>query len=178
MRASEVWANYETAMNKRRPGSALSWERFRSYILQADVVHYAHAGSFVFGQMQDGIFFPSHFAPKGPKSAVELLKLLRSRAVCFAVTDDLSSMLQRLGYKRLPLTVSCDFRGAKVQKVILVSSLRIAPKVAVLILRERFANSEVKRSLESVKSALKRARHNFEIRRAPVIDEDALYKEV
>ena len=179
MKASEIWRNYMTAMDKRRPGSALSWEHFRSYILSPSVVYHSHGGSFIFGQVQDGIFFPSHFAPKGPKSAVELLKLMRSKAVCFAVTEDLSSMLQRLGYKRLPLRVSCDFRGTKVQKVILVSSLRIAPKVAILILKERFAQSGLKRFSERLSLVLFRISHiSLKREQFVSIDEDALYKEV
>jgi len=161
-----LWRQYAVAMSRRRPDSVLPMDNLRSYLRRPDVAIIGHDGSFIIGQMSGGVYHPTHFAPRGPKSSVELLRNLRSKPVLWAVTPDLAGMLRRLGYK--PAGVArCDFRGKKMTKIILVSSYRVLwletkPKLegALNVLRGRYLR---------MRSMLRTGKNEC------VIDEDALY---
>lgn len=60
--------------------------------------------SFLIGQQgESGIFKPSHFAPETNRGGVELIKQAynSSNPVLFAVTNDLSPMLSKIGYTKI-----------------------------------------------------------------------------
>lgn len=117
-----AWANYRAAMDKRRPGSALDREAFESYV-EGGAAVVAYGETYVIGQMDRGIFTPTHFSPAGLKAGIDAVKALREyRNVAFAVTPDLYAMLVRLGYHGVPGRLTRVFRGAAVEKKLAVSS--------------------------------------------------------
>lgn len=118
-----AWENYAKAMSKRRPDSVLPYERFENYVLGAGTFVASNGNNAIIGQMNNGVFCPSHFAPYGLKGGIDLIKMLRKDNVIFAVTEDLGDMLKRLGYKFLFETKAC-FRDEEVEKVVYVSSYK------------------------------------------------------
>lgn len=118
---SSTAKNYRASMNKRRPGSALSQNRFGWYVRHQCVVYASQKGSAIIGQWQNDTIMVSHFAPVGQRDGVELLKKLaadRGVKALFAVTDDMVGMLERLGFKNLQHTEIMYFRGEEVLKYI------------------------------------------------------------
>ena len=118
-----AWENYAKAMSKRRPDSVLPYERFENYVLGAGTFVASNGNNAIIGQMNNGVFCPSHFAPYGLKGGIDLIKMLRKDNVIFAVTEDLGDMLKRLGYKFLFEAKAC-FRDEEVEKVVYVSSYK------------------------------------------------------
>lgn len=123
---SKAWRFYRDAMNRRRPGAALEHNRFGRYARKCSV--YCHGQSAVFGQIQEWegheIFCVSHQAPSSHREGVELLKKLAKDhhvKAALAVTSDLVSMLERIGFRNTGLTEDCDFRGFSVKKIILTN---------------------------------------------------------
>lgn len=122
--ASEVWRRYRDAMVSKRPGSALTQNRFGWYVRHRCVVYTSQKGSAIFGQVdQDGVLMVSHHAPISKRDGVELLKKLAKDdlKVVFAVTNDMVTMLERLGFKNCNHVINTDFRGICVKKHILTN---------------------------------------------------------
>ena len=118
-----MWENYAKAMAKRRPESVLEFERFQNYVLQSTTYIVSSGNNAIVGQMNNGVFCPSHFSPAGRKGGIDLIKELRKENVIFAVTPDLGAMLKKLGYKFVFTTKAC-FRGEEVEKEIFASSYK------------------------------------------------------
>ena len=118
-----MWENYAKAMAKRRPESVLEFERFQNYVLQSTTYIVSSGNNAIVGQMNNGVFCPSHFSPAGLKGGIDLIKELRKENVIFAVTPDLGAMLKKLGYKFVFTTKAC-FRGEEVEKEIFASSYK------------------------------------------------------
>ena len=118
-----AWENYAKAMAKRRPDSVLPYERFENYVLRGDTFVVNKGDNAIIGQMNNGVFCPSHFAPWGLKGGIDLIKELRKDNVIFVVTEDLGDMLKKLGYKFLFRTKAC-FREEEVEKVVYASSCK------------------------------------------------------
>lgn len=179
----QLWSQYAAAMARRRPDSVLEYGRFVSYLRRPGTVVIGRAGSFIIGQVEDGVFRPTHFAPLGPKSAVELLRgLPRRRRVAWAVTPDLVPMLAKLGYKVVPFSRHyVEWRGQREVKYCLVDKWSTLAVIAFGNIR-----SAVSKAAEAVKIAAHRAVRNYGWRvrsvigkvGEPIVDEDALYKEV
>lgn len=118
-----IWQQYKNAMERRRPGSVLSLDRFVNHLLNNSYI-FQYNDSYILGQFYRGLFVPSHFAPKNIREGYEALKELKQYDnVAFAVTKDLEPMLKKLGYRSLPLSITRQFRGDDVEKSLLVSSL-------------------------------------------------------
>ena len=116
---SSTAKNYRASMDKRRPGSALSQNRFGWYLRHRCMVYASQKGSAIVGQWRNETLMVSHFAPVGQRDGVELLKKLaadKSVKALFAVTEDMVGMLERLGFKNLQHTENMDFRGQIVLK--------------------------------------------------------------
>ena len=118
-----MWENYAKAMAKRRPESVLEFERFQNYVLQSTTYIVSSGNNAIVGQMNNGVFCPSHFSPAGLKGGIDLIKELRKENVISAVTPDLGAMLKKLGYKFVFTTKAC-FRGEEVEKEIFASSYK------------------------------------------------------
>jgi hypothetical protein len=178
-----LWRQYAAAMSRRRQDSVLECGRFLDYLRRPGTVIIGRAGSFVIGQVVAGVFRPTHFAPLGPKSAVELLKgLPKRRRVAWAVTPDLVPMLVELGYKVVPFSRhNVEWHGQKEIKYCLVDKWSTLAVIGFGNLR-----SVVLKAAEAVKLAAHRAVRNYWWRvrvlvckdKTMLIDEDALYKEV
>lgn len=167
---SAVYRQYAAAMARRRPESVLEYGRFRSYILRSDVSIVGSKGSYLVGKIDHTIFHPTHFAPLGPKSSVDLLKKLRSHyRVLWAVTPDLVTMLTRLGY--IPFGVMLyNFRGRRTLKVLLAD--RISTPIVLIYYKALSNLSKAINHIISLISRLKLMKHA----ELP-IDLDSFYKE-
>lgn len=132
-KAGFIHSNYEKAMNRKREGSALDFDSFYNYITQDHVHNFQFGESFVFGSYENGIFFPSHFAPKNLKEGVELIKELYKYNVVLFVPEDLSKMAESIGFWKIATNIPTDFRGKKVMKNVLVSNRYIIPKLKQML---------------------------------------------
>jgi hypothetical protein len=117
---AETWKNYKAAMSARRPGSELNHNGFGYYVRRRCVVYSSLKGSAIIGQInEEGMLLVSHHAPSSRKDGVELLRKLnldRSVKAVLAVTEDLVSMLEKLGFINQHQTMVSDFRGHNVEK--------------------------------------------------------------
>lgn len=118
----DIHGNYEKAMNRRRSGSALDFDRFLNYLENEDVRSFRIGNSYVLGKVIDGIFFPSHFAPESLKEGVKLLKLLAKEKTALLITDDLVDMAMRCGFKFVQENIPTFFRDEIHSKTLLISS--------------------------------------------------------
>ncbi len=119
---ADIHKQYRSSMNKRRPGTALSQNRFGVYVRRRCAIYASQKGSAIIGQWQNDTLCVSHFAPAGQRDVTELLKKLAKDAsvkAFFAVTEDMVSMLERLGFKNLQYTEDMEFRGMVVKKFFL-----------------------------------------------------------
>lgn len=119
-----IWEQYCRSMEKRRPGTYLKSDKFKSYLEDTYVYYYKYRNSYVIGQYQGKLFIPTHFAPAGLREGIESIKKMKEYDnVAFVVTPDLSDMLKKLNYKVLPISVMREFRGVEVEKSIVVSNI-------------------------------------------------------
>jgi len=118
---SSAWSRYRRSMDKRRAGSTLGQNSFGHHCRRSE--GFIFGDSCVFGETRNGYFVPSHFCPASKREGVEMLKALRAHGqkVAFAVTSDMVSMLEKLGYKNMNQTVAAYFRGEMVEKYILTN---------------------------------------------------------
>jgi hypothetical protein len=178
----KIWSQYAAAMATRRPDSVLEYGRFIAYLRRPGTVIIGRAGSFIVGQVDSGVFVPSHFAPLGPKSAVELLRgLPRRRHVAWAVTTDLVPMLVRLGYRVVPFSRHfVEWHGQKEIKYCLVDKWSTLAVIGYGNLR-----SVVLKAAEAVKLTAHRAVMNLKgliqtmvSKEDDPIDVDELYRRI
>ena len=130
---ARIWQQYALAMKRRRPEGVLPLYPWLRYTMCSQVEGYTLGSSFVFGARRNGIFIPTHFAPKTDREGYLLVKALKGEKVAFFVTPDLGKMLKKLGYKKLPCQVKATFRGETVKKEIYVSSWKVVPTILSLI---------------------------------------------
>lgn len=134
--AVAAWENYAQAMERRRPGTALELNNFLYHVgHHADLLVETKTGGKVFGSYQDGVFYPSHFAPANLRDGVELIRLLAREDTILAVPEDLARQAERLGFTRASLKLPMHFRGSECTKVVLYSS-KAALKGAALSLTD------------------------------------------
>jgi hypothetical protein len=139
-RIYDIWNQYANAMAKRRPDSVLPIERFEYYIMNYAGM-FKYKDSYIFGRKINDFFIPSHFAPKSMKEGVEMLKDLKKYDnIIFVVTEDLASMLKKLGYKQLPHTVKKNFNNVLTDKKILISSFKHIQRLVKLMLTYLMGN--------------------------------------
>lgn len=157
-----MWENYAKAMAKRRPESVLEFERFQNYVLQSTTYIVSSGNNAIVGQMNNGVFCPSHFSPAGLKGGIDLIKELRKENVIFAVTPDLGAMLKKLGYKFVFTTKAC-FRGEEVEKEIFASSYKtVAVYFFNKLLNEVYL--KVRKPLKKLSYKIRRAVSSFKVK--------------
>ena len=157
-----MWENYAKAMAKRRPESVLEFERFQNYVLQSTTYIVSSGNNAIVGQMNNGVFCPSHFSPAGLKGGIDLIKELRKENVIFAVTPDLGAMLKKLGYKFVFTTKAC-FRGEEVEKEIFASSYKtVAVYFFNKLLNEVYL--KVRKPLKKLSYKIRRANSSFKVK--------------
>lgn len=118
--SSSIWKQYLKSMNIRREGSSLEHNAFGRYLKKSTILTYKN--SFLIGQLKDGAFCVSHYAPSSRREGVELLKHAASlqKKVVFAVTGDIAPMLQKLGFRPAG-KCSSWFRGEQVEKHLFIN---------------------------------------------------------
>jgi hypothetical protein len=126
-----MWLNYKNAMERNRPNSSLSLDRFANYLNSGRVLLFENNGSFIIGNYANGFFKPSHFAPKNIREGVEIIKeLIKYDNIIFAVTDDLKGMLDKLGaYSNEKLVIPMIFREMLVTKHVVLTNPYIMAQI-------------------------------------------------
>ena len=173
-----MWENYAKAMAKRRPESVLEFERFQNYVLQSTTYIVSSGNNAIVGQMNNGVFCPSHFSPAGLKGGIDLIKELRKENVIFAVTPDLGAMLKKLGYKFVFTTKAC-FRGEEVEKEIFASSYKtVAVYFFNKLLNEVYL--KVRKPLKKLSYKIRRAVSSFKVEKETgeeiLVDDYSIYR--
>jgi len=119
----DIWQNYKKAMEKRRPDSYLEYDKFE-YYLETSASVYKYKNSYVIGQYDGNLFIPTHFSPAGLKEGIDIIKSMKKYDnIVFIVTKDLKDMLNKMGFKTLPVTIIRQFRGVDVEKSIVYSNI-------------------------------------------------------
>ena len=121
----KVWLNYRKAMSRNKPDSVLWCYNFLAWITNPICYYFEFKGNYVFGVVNKGLFTPSHFAPTNLTGGVALIKEIKNYDnVVFAVTDDLSKQLIKIGFKTIPFsTHKTIFRDQEVKKTLLGSNI-------------------------------------------------------
>lgn len=120
----EIWTAYADSMKKRQPDSVLPLLSFTKYIVYSGfpVYIFDHNDSYIIGQLREGRFRVSHFAPSSLREGVAALKeLLKFDNIVIAVTEDLKPMLIKLGGLYSGIVIPTFFRGEYVQKHIIAT---------------------------------------------------------
>lgn len=88
-------------------------------------------GNYVFGQHDNNVFLPTHFAPKSKLGGLSIMKDMKNYDnIVMAVTKDLSGLLQKAGYSAIKENVPVSFRDGEAIKDILVSNKLRTPVLA------------------------------------------------
>lgn len=115
---------YDLAMSKRRPDSSLNYDSFVSHFnwglyQNTCFIFGNYKLGFILGNIRDGFYIPSHFAPRTMKSGVKLLKKFSEENVVMFITDDLSKTISKMKeYHNTGVTINCFFRNELVTKYI------------------------------------------------------------
>ena len=127
----KMWFNYKNAMERNRPDSALSLDRFANYLNSGTLLLFENNESYIIGKYSNGFFKPSHFAPKSIREGIEIIKeLIKYDNIVFTVTDDLKDMLDKLGaYSNDNLVISMIFRDMLVKKHVVLTNPYIMAQV-------------------------------------------------
>lgn len=136
--AYRVWQNYYNAMTSRKGKKALKFFTWLNFVCFGKfghkIVAYEVDGSYLFGLWILNHFLAVYFAPVGFAGMAKLLKgICQYNNIIFAVTQDLSPMLERLGVPKSSKTHDAPWRGKMVTKDIFGTS-RMAIKVGYGIL--------------------------------------------
>ncbi len=138
-----IYNNYKEAIT-RRGREALHEQSFSDHFFEGGSrdkigVFGSEKDGYILGSEVDDIFVPTHFAPEGLKSGYRLLKdLLDSdKPTALFLTDDLVATLRKMdGWIVLPFKMKMKFRGAEVEKQMVVSHLEAVPKLLVHALKK------------------------------------------
>lgn len=118
---SGIWRQYKNSMSRRRPESVLFHNAFGRYARRAWALVLVENGkqSFLLGSWEKDMFFASHFCPATQRHGLRLLQAVKAwdQQAVFAVTEDLASMMEKLGFLRVGECMA-PFRGQLVKKVV------------------------------------------------------------
>jgi TP901 family phage tail tape measure protein len=118
----KLFAQYATAMYNPKAGKTpIGINLFANKAFHSSYVE--KEGNYVFGQHDNNVFLPTHFAPKSKMGGLSIMKDLKKYDnVVMAITKDLSPLLQKAGFAALKENVPVSFRGGEAMKDILVSN--------------------------------------------------------
>ena len=118
----KLFAQYATAMYNPKAGKTpVGINLFANKAFHSSFVE--KEGNYVFGQHDNNVFLPTHFAPKSKMGGLSIMKDLKKYDnVVMAITKDLSPLLQKAGFAALKENVPVSFRGGEAMKDILVSN--------------------------------------------------------
>lgn len=119
--AYKVWKNYYNAMMSKEGKKAvgfLTWLHFVCNGKKGQPIYgYEVDGSYIFGMWIDNYFLCAYFAPVGFTGMFKVVGgIAQYNNIIFAVTQDMSSMLTRLGIPKADKTHDAPWRGKVVTK--------------------------------------------------------------
>ena len=119
--AYKVYQNYYTAMMSKPGKKAINFFTWLKFVCEGKmgqkIMAYCVDGSYLFGFWIRGYFMAAYFAPVGFTGMAKLIKgLCQYDNVIFAVTQDMSPMLERLGIPKADKTHDAPWRGKMVTK--------------------------------------------------------------
>lgn len=119
-----IWDNYVSSMNRRRHDYFFDGIRTGDYppYVYFDKTSERPSAIFGFKDPENNVFMPSHFAPANLRSGLKMIKDLLDipQPVVFAVPEDLSNQLYKLGYTKIA-NVPQPFGNDLVMKDIMVN---------------------------------------------------------
>lgn len=126
---NNVYKNYKNSLERKRPDTALEFDRFYDYISRDDIKSFKFGDSYVFGSYVNGIFFPSHFSPTSLKEGMKIIEQLQKYRVVLFVPDDLSKQAEKLGFIKIASNIPATFRDNLIFKNLLVSNRNLIPEL-------------------------------------------------
>jgi hypothetical protein len=127
--AYKVWSNYYNAMMSKTGKKAIKFFTWLNFVcggkMGQKIMAYTVDGSYLFGYWILNHFVAAYFAPVGYTGMAKLLKgICQYDNIIFAVTQDLSPMLERLGVPKSSETREVPWRSKKVTKDVFGTSQR------------------------------------------------------
>lgn len=119
--AYKVYMNYYTAMMSKEGKKAVGFMNWLHFVCDGKkgqpIMGYEVDGSYLFGLWIDGYFLCAYFAPNGKMGMFKVISgIAQYNNIIFAVTQDMSSMLERLGIPKAETTHDAPWRGNVVTK--------------------------------------------------------------
>jgi len=120
-KAYNVWKNYYTAMTSKSGKKAVNFMSWLHYVCDGKkgqrILAFSVDGSYLFGYWIQGYFLACYFAPIGFSGMAKVIRgICQYNNVIFAVTQDLSPMLTRLGVPKAETTHDAPWRDKIVEK--------------------------------------------------------------
>lgn len=119
--AYKVYNNYYSAMMSRPHKKAVKFLEWLQFVCEGKHGHpimaFKVGESYLFGLWIDGFFLSAYFAPAGKMGMWSLIRdISKYSNIIFAVTQDLSPMLKRLGMPQAETQHKAPWRGKTVTK--------------------------------------------------------------
>lgn len=119
--AYRVWTNYYKAMMSRPRKRAVKFFDWLKFVCDGKmgrkILAYEVDGSYLFGIWAANCFVAAYFAPVGYTGMAKLLKgICQYDNIIFAVTQDLSPMLEKLGVPKAKKPHDAPWRGKLISK--------------------------------------------------------------
>lgn len=119
--AYKVYKNYERAMMSKNGKIARGFLGWLKQICQGKfgvrIMAFREGDNFIFGYYVNGFFIAAYFAPSSPMGKFKIIQAIsKYDNIVFPVTQDLSDMLQKLGFKRSNTSQNARWRNMTVQK--------------------------------------------------------------
>lgn len=171
-----IHPHYKSAMESRRVGCALEIDSFINHFSNGfeygTLIAFGNeVDGYILGDITYNIFKPSHFAPKTKRGGYNLFKALKNEDVILFVTNDLASMLSKIGYYTFSnWTVPMWFRGEIVTKYIYTSCGELVSLISkILSMNIDFNNIDI----ESIKETIK---ESVSVDVEPIDVQDSIYR--
>ena len=131
--AYRVYKNYYNAMMSKEGKKAISFSTWLKFVCKGKkgrpIMGFEVDGNYLFGLWIDGYFLCAYFAPNNPMGMFRVVGgISQYNNIIFAVTQDMSSMLSRLGIPKASETHNAPWRGKTVTKDIFGTSQKAIEK--------------------------------------------------
>ncbi len=134
----EIYEYYAAAI-ERRGREPLNQNSFENHFFNhgnynESLAYGADKDGYLLGSSVDGVFVPTHFAPKTLRGGYRLMKELVDSPipVSLFITKDLVDTVEKMpGWKVLPFHMTVPFRDQVVEKTMVVNRWEAIPKLAL-----------------------------------------------
>lgn len=132
-KAYKVWKNYYDAMMSKKGKKAVKFTEWLRFVCEGKhgqkIYAFSVDGSYLFGLWIDNFFLCAYFAPIGFSGMAKVIRgICQFNNVIFAVTQDMSPMLTRLGVPKADKTHDAPWRGKVVTKDVFGTSQKAIEK--------------------------------------------------